>query len=114
MASTETRRRSTAYHKRKREAGDEQWLARKREVARRYAAKPENRLKIQARNKIKHLCRVGKVTRGPCEVCGGSPTHAHHDDYTKPLDVRWLCRQCHDAVHRPALPARPLRASAAR
>ena len=35
----------------------------------------------------------------PCEVCGATKTVAHHDDYAKPLDVRWLCRSHHALLH---------------
>jgi hypothetical protein len=43
----------------------------------------------------------GKLKRQPCEVCGAGATwtQAHHDDYAKPLDVRWLCRSCHKRHH---------------
>lgn len=51
-------------------------------------------VKIKARNAARVL------ERQPCENCGASPADAHHDDYTKPLDVRWLCEPCHGAEHR--------------
>jgi hypothetical protein len=35
----------------------------------------------------------------PCEVCGDPQTHAHHDDYSKPLDVRWFCPRHHREEH---------------
>lgn len=35
-----------------------------------------------------------------CEKCGRAVSlHAHHEDYTKPLDVQWLCRSCHLRRH---------------
>lgn len=43
--------------------------------------------------------RDGRLTRQPCEVCGLAKSEAHHDDYTKPLDVRWLCRKHHLEHH---------------
>src|SRR5262245_57418077 len=36
----------------------------------------------------------GKIKRQPCEVCG-STAQMHHDDYSRPLEVRWLCRPHH-------------------
>lgn len=37
---------------------------------------------------------------GPCEQCGSTRNVIrHHDDYSRPLDVRYLCRSCHAFVH---------------
>jgi ribosomal protein S27AE len=49
--------------------------------------------------------RTGKLVPQPCEVCGAINVHAHHDDYSKPLEVRWLCPEDHSHVHRGALTA---------
>jgi ribosomal protein S27AE len=53
----------------------------------------------RARRQAKRAVKSGARHRRPCERCGGAPTEAHHDDYTRPLDVRWLCRRCHHDVH---------------
>lgn len=35
-----------------------------------------------------------------CDMCGqATKTDAHHIDYGKPLDVKWLCRVCHGIAH---------------
>ena len=47
--------------------------------------------------------RDGRLIPQPCEKCGASPTHAHHDDYSKPLDVRWLCPVHHAEHHHAAI-----------
>ena len=39
--------------------------------------------------------RLGWLTRQPCEVCGDHASDAHHEDYRKPLAVRWLCKTHH-------------------
>jgi len=43
--------------------------------------------------------RRGKLAPMPCEKCGIEETVKHHDDYRKPLAVRWFCRPCHRAHH---------------
>ena len=36
-----------------------------------------------------------------CEFCKKKSTiQAHHDDYSKPFDVKWLCVRCHNELHR--------------
>lgn len=55
--------------------------------------------KLRARHKLRYAVRKGRLVRQPCERCGATPTHAHHHDYSKPLDVRWLCRRCHRMEH---------------
>jgi hypothetical protein len=41
----------------------------------------------------------GRLVRQPCEICGKQRVDAHHDDYSRPLDVRWLCRSHHKQLH---------------
>lgn len=43
--------------------------------------------------------KSGRLIRKPCESCGDPHSEAHHDDYSKPLDVRWLCLPCHRTHH---------------
>lgn len=51
-------------------------------------------------NDVSYAYRVGRLVPGPCEVCGSTgKVDAHHDDYEKPLDVRWFCRTHHSAIH---------------
>ncbi len=47
-----------------------------------------------------HAIRDGRLTKEPCEVCGELKVDAHHDDYEKPMDVRWLCRTHHAEHHK--------------
>ena len=57
-----------------------------------------NPSKRTAQLKVGRAIREKKLLRRACEVCG-SRAQAHHDDYSKPLDVRWLCPKHHAAWH---------------
>lgn len=71
-----------------------------RSYMREYRHTPIEKMKVKARNKLKYEVRVGRVQRGLCEVCQSDKVHAHHEDYTKPLEVRWLCPKHHGLMHR--------------
>jgi hypothetical protein len=59
-----------------------------------------DREKAKARRAINHALFAGRMTKQPCEKCGDAASEAHHDDYSKPLDVRWFCRPHHAELHR--------------
>jgi len=69
-----------------------------------------------ARQVTAYAIKKGWLLRRACEVCGKehSPADgpegyvdAHHDDYAKPLDVRWLCQKHHREHHREHHQAEP-------
>jgi hypothetical protein len=78
---------------------------RRKMAKRRREGTPEQLLRIEARAKVRLALSSGKLTREACEVCGTNGGHAHHDDYSEPLNVRWLCRRHHDELHREAVAA---------
>lgn len=41
----------------------------------------------------------GKVLPQACAHCGAAEAEGHHEDYTRPLDVIWLCKPCHVQEH---------------
>ena len=70
----------------------------KAESSRRYKKKyPE---KTIAHIAVKKAISRGALVRLPCEVCGNEKSEAHHDDYSKLLEVRWLCSKHHKEHHR--------------
>jgi hypothetical protein len=58
-----------------------------------------NPVKTAARAAVNRSVRSGALEKKPCEVCGAVKVDAHHDDYAKPLHVRWLCRRHHLELH---------------
>jgi hypothetical protein len=77
---------------------ESQRAARQRYGRRRYAS-AEGRERFMARSLARRAISAGKLQREPCEVCGAAEVEAHHDDYSQPLKVRWLCRPHHRAHH---------------
>lgn len=61
--------------------------------------------KAAARLAARRAVLRGELTPQPCEVCGNSCAQKHHDDYSRPLDVRWLCPVHHTEVHHQRLAA---------
>ena len=59
-----------------------------------------NPIKVDAVVKVNNAIRDGRLLRQPCESCGEERAQGHHDDYSKPLEVRWLCVKCHASHHR--------------
>jgi len=67
--------------------------------------KQNNPLKVKAREVLHNAIENNRVIKpkrcsrcnkkfNPHGICG------HHEDYSKPLDVLWVCHQCHSAIHR--------------
>lgn len=49
---------------------------------------------------VGNALRDGRLEKQPCETCESAIVQAHHEDYAKPLQVRWLCKTHHDIAHR--------------
>lgn len=58
--------------------------------------------KFRARQLLRTAVVLGKVKKPKqCPECGRETViHGHHTDYSKPLEVEWLCGKCHSKRHR--------------
>ena len=59
----------------------------------------DEKFKVSARKKALYAVKIGRLIPKPCEVCGESSVEKHHTDYSRPLDVTWLCSAHHKATH---------------
>lgn len=91
----------TSY--RRKQDTDPEW--REKERARNRKRKPKSVTtpeKTRARSVISNALRDGKIMKPVrCTKCGsGDKIQAHHTDYSKPLEVKWVCSTCHGLEHR--------------
>ena len=70
------------------------------EIRKRYRQK--NRDKKKAEDKLDYAILHNKIIRpDECSVCHKKCIpHGHHFDYTKPLEVIWVCPACHSKIHK--------------
>jgi hypothetical protein len=92
-ANRAARREQYSEYERRRLHTPEREQQRREAQRRRRSAHPE---KNRARAMVGREVKAGRLIRQPCEVCGTNErVQAHHDDYSKPLEVRWMCFKCH-------------------
>jgi hypothetical protein len=62
----------------------------------------QNQVKRRAHTKVGNALRAGILVKpDACTICGDKTRviHGHHHDYSKPLDVLWVCPPCHRGLH---------------
>lgn len=96
--------------------GDPEYRAYMSDLRKRIADRPHNRESVRrsaaacrerhphkqyARHAVLHAVRMGRLVKpDSCTKCGSNKKiQAHHNDYSSPLDVQWLCIPCHNEVH---------------
>ena len=59
-------------------------------------------VEFNAHRKVNYAIRTGELIKPEkCEMCGEvKRLCGHHEDYSKPLDVKWLCYSCHKIIHK--------------
>ena len=94
-----------ANHKAEHRVYVSRYCATHRSAVAAYKAADRKTVKGRARNKlVKAVSRGIIIKPSRCSSCDSKCEkrllHGHHDDYTKPLDVRWLCPKCHGLLSR--------------
>ena len=56
-------------------------------------------LRARANIALNNAIRDGRITRHLCHICGAAEVEGHHADYSRPLDVTWLCIEHHNQLH---------------
>jgi hypothetical protein len=75
-------------------------LAYDRQRSKRKVFKPSKIYRASNPEKYRAHNLAQRIPMRPCEVCGDTKRiHRHHDDYSKPLEVRFLCSLHHRQYH---------------
>lgn len=53
-----------------------------------------------ARSYANVYLKRGKIKKESCCICGELKTEMHHNDYNKPLEIKWYCKKCHKQFHK--------------
>lgn len=95
----ENKEKNIKYSEKYRENNREKIRERCRELAKKYRL--ERPQEHKARKSVYQAIKKGTLTRMEnCMICGKScKTQAHHNDYSKPLSVIWVCPRCHGGIH---------------
>jgi len=56
--------------------------------------------RVRAQQMMRYHLQKGHIKKTNCVVCNKIKVEGHHPDYSKPLEVIWLCRSHHFFVHR--------------
>lgn len=84
------------------------YYAKREQTSKRKEQKRQYLLSYRKDNHQKNFCRrqvalalkKGTLVKMPCEICGSiEKIQAHHEDYSKPLDIVWLCIKHHRWIH---------------
>lgn len=89
--------------------------ANSREWRRTHKDKPRDLVRVRAQRLVQAAVAAGLIHKPThCEHCHvEAPLEGHHPNYDQPLNVTWLCRDCHQAEHRnPATVAPALKLAA--
>ena len=76
------------------------WYYRNKDKVQKYHR--SNKHKTSAWWIVSQAIKDGVLKREGCIFCGDEKTDGHHADYSKPLEVLWVCRKHHAELHRKA------------
>jgi len=97
-------RQWNAAHPEKRRENGRRWLAANSEYMRQLVRRwrENNPRAVHAHNILNNAIKRGEAVRPDhCSIpgCSNPDPEGHHEDYSKPLDVVWLCVSCHKLLH---------------